>query len=574
MMMRLSGPLDVAALRSALRDVVTRHESLRTVFPEHEGTPHQLVLEGDPAHPPFVVTEAAGRELDAALRAASLRPFDLTRDLPLRTELFRVSPGEHVLLLVMHHITTDGWSTGPLAQDLAAAYGARCGGTAPTWPGLPVQYADYALWQREENLPAQDGTAEGLSFWTRELADLPEELDLPYDRPRPAVSSYRGDTVPLTVDAETHAAVVLLARRTGTTVFMVLQAALSALLGRLGGGGDIPLGTPVAGRQDEALHDLVGFFANTLVLRTDLSGAPTFEELLARVRAADLAAFAHQSVPFEQVVEAVNPARSLSRSPLFQVMLVMQTIDEYDAFTLPGLTVAVEEGTTGTSKFDLLFSFTEASANGAADGIDGVVEFATDVFDARTVRSLADRLLVLLKAVVAQPHRRVADADLFTPGERRRVLTEWNDTAAAPPGDRLPEAFERQVARTPEAVAVLDGDVTVTYRELNIRANRLARHMIGRGIGPDQYVAVLLPRSAELIVTFMAVLKTGAAYLPIDPAYPAERIRYILSDAAPAADRHPHIRGLPSRRLRHPAAGRPGHRPDAVPRGGHRSRRQ
>ncbi|MFH9197777.1 amino acid adenylation domain-containing protein [Streptomyces anulatus] len=534
MVMRLSGPLDVAALRSALRDVVTRHESLRTVFPEHEGTPHQLVLEGDPAHPPFVVTEAAGQELDAALRAASLRPFDLTRDLPLRTELFRVSPGEHVLLLVMHHITTDGWSTGPLAQDLAAAYGARCGGTAPTWPELPVQYADYALWQREENLPAQDGTAEGLSFWTRELADLPEELDLPYDRPRPAVASYRGDTVPLTVDAETHAAVVLLARRTGTTVFMVLQAALSALLGRLGGGGDIPLGTPVAGRQDEALHDLVGFFANTLVLRTDLSGAPTFEELLARVRAADLAAFAHQSVPFEQVVEAVNPARSLSRSPLFQVMLVMQTIDEYDAFTLPGLTVAVEEGTTGTSKFDLLFSFTEASANGAADGIDGVVEFATDVFDARTVRSLADRLLVLLKAVVAQPDRRVADADLFTSGERRRVLTEWNDTAAPPPGDRLPEAFERQVARTPEAVAVLDGDVTVTYRELNTRANRLARHMIGRGIGPDRYVAVLLPRSADLIVTFMAVLKTGAAYLPIDPAYPAERIRYILSDAAPA----------------------------------------
>ncbi|MEU5813597.1 amino acid adenylation domain-containing protein [Streptomyces huasconensis] len=532
--MRLSGPLDVAALRAALEDVVTRHESLRTVFPEHEGTPYQLVLDGAAARPSFTVTEAAGEELDTALRTASLRPFDLTRDLPLRTELFRVAPDEHVLLLVMHHITTDGWSTAPLARDLAAAYEARCAGTAPRWPQLPVQYADYALWQRARNTPESEGTAAGLSFWTRALANLPEELDLPYDRPRPAAASYRGDTVPLTVGAGTHAAVVRLARRTGTTVFMVLQAALSALLSRLGGGTDIPLGTPVAGRQDETLHDLVGFFANTLVLRADLSGDPTFEELLARVRATDLAAFAHQSVPFEQVVEAVNPARSLSRSPLFQVMLVMQTTDEYDAFTLPGLSVAVEEGRTGTSKFDLLFSFTESSADGAAAGIDGVLEFATDMFDARTARSLADRLLTLLDAVVTRPHLPVTSANLFTAGERRQVLTEWNDTAVDLPGDHLPEAFERQVARTPDALAVLAGDVSLTYAELNARANRLARLMIRRGIGPERYVAVRLPRSAELIVTFLAVLKTGAAYLPVDPVYPAERVRYILSDAEPA----------------------------------------
>jgi len=534
LVMRLSGPLDAEALRASLGDVVARHESLRTVFPDEEGTPCQLVLDGERARPAFVVTEAAGQELGTALRAASLRPFDLTRDLPLRTELFRVAPEEHVLLLVMHHIATDGWSTGPLARDLAAAYEARRAGAAPVWPELPVQYADYALWQRARHAPAQDGRAAELSFWTRELADLPEELDLPYDRPRPSAASYRGDTVTMTVDAGTHAAAVRLARRTGTTVFMVLQAALSVLVSRLGGGTDIPLGTPVAGRPDEALHDLVGFFANTLVLRADLSGAPTFEELLARVRAIDLAAFAHQSVPFEQVVEAVNPTRSLSRSPLFQVMLVMQAADEYDVFTLPGLSVTVEEGRTGTSKFDLLFSFTESYADGAADGIDGVVEFATDVFDARTARALADRLLSLLRTVVAQPHRPVTDADLLTAGERRRVLTEWNDTAVELPRDNLPEAFQRQVARTPDATAVLAGEVTLSYDELNTRANRLAHLMIRRGIGPERYVAVRLPRSADLIVTFLAVLKTGAAYLPIDPAYPAERIRYILTDAQPA----------------------------------------
>ncbi|MFJ4816067.1 amino acid adenylation domain-containing protein [Streptomyces sp. NPDC088801] len=533
LIMRLSGPLAVEALRSALGDVVARHESLRTVFPDDEGTPCQLVLDGERAHPPFAVTKAAGQELGAALRAVSLRPFDLTRDLPLRAELFRTAPTEHVLLLVMHHVATDGWSTRPLAQDLAAAYQARCAGAAPAWPELPVQYADFALWQRARTDLAPDGTSSELSFWTRELADLPEELDLPYDRPRPSAASYRGDTVAMTLDADTHAAVVRLARRTRTTVFMVLQAALSALLSRLGGGTDIPLGTPVAGRQDEALHDLVGFFANTLVLRTDLSGAPTFEELLARVHATDLAAFAHQSVPFERVVEAVNPTRSLSRSPLFQVMLVMQTADEYDAFTLPGLAVTVEEGRTGTSKFDLLFSFTESYAGGAADGIDGVLEFSTDMFDTATAHALAGRLLSLLRAVLARPDRPVTEIDLLTAGERRRVLTEWNDTAVELPADNLPEAFQRQVARTPDAEAVLTDDVTLSYAELNTRANRLAHLMIRRGIGPERYVAVRLPRSADLIVAFLAVLKTGAAYLPVDPAYPAERIRYILSDARP-----------------------------------------
>ncbi|MFF4486774.1 amino acid adenylation domain-containing protein [Streptomyces sp. NPDC001544] len=532
--LRLSGPLDVEALRASLGDVVARHESLRTVFPEEEGTPCQLVLDGERARPSFVVTERAREELGTVLRAASLQPFDLTRDLPLRAELFRVAPAEHVLLVVMHHIATDGWSTRPLAQDLAAAYEARRAGAAPVWPELPVQYADYALWQRARTDPAQDGTSPELAFWTRQLADLPEELDLPYDRPRPSVASYRGDTVGVAIDADTHAAVVRLARRTGTTVFMVLQAALSALLSRLGGGTDIPLGTPVAGRQDEALHDLVGFFANTLVLRADLSGAPTFEELLARVRATDLAAFAHQSVPFEHVVEAVNPTRSLSRSPLFQVMLVMQAADEYDVFALPGLSVTVDEGRTSTSKFDLLFSFTESYADGAADGIDGVVEFSTDVFDGGTAQGLADRLLSLLKTVVAQPDRPVTEADVLTAGEHRRVLTEWNDTAVELPTDNLPEAFQRQVARTPDADAVLVGEVTLSYDELNARANRLAHLMIRRGIGPERYVAVRLCRSADLIVAFLAVLKTGAAYLPIDPAYPAARIHYILSDARPA----------------------------------------
>ncbi|MFE9374903.1 condensation domain-containing protein, partial [Streptomyces sp. NPDC006711] len=330
--LRLSGELDHVALEAALADVVGRHEVLRTRFVEESGEPFQVVVDGEQAHPVVELVEVGepGR-LESALAEAAAFGFDLAGGVPLRFTLFRVSEREHVLLILLHHIAGDGWSMGPLSRDLSAAYTARVGGLAPAWEALPVQYADYALWQRdvlgEENDP-DSLISEQLAFWQKELASSPELLELPLDRPRPAVASHRGAVARFELDSELHARIVELARACDATVFMVLHAGLAALLSRLGAGTDIPIGTAVAGRSDEALDDLVGFFINTLVLRTDVSGDPTFRELLSRVRETDLDAYAHQDIPFERIVEAVNPARSLSHGPLFQTMLSLQSADE------------------------------------------------------------------------------------------------------------------------------------------------------------------------------------------------------------------------------------------------------
>ncbi|KAA5835174.1 amino acid adenylation domain-containing protein [Saccharopolyspora hirsuta] len=522
--LRLSGPLDVPALRAAFHDVVGRHESLRTVFPDADGTPHQLVLSEAEA-----VFEVRETDPERELAEAARRPFEIGTELPIRATLWRTGGDGHVLLLLLHHIAGDGWSQGPLLRDLSEAYAARLRGEAPEWAPLPVQYADYALWQRDL-LGSEDDPTSLLSgeveFWRSALAGLPERIELPTDHPRPAVASHRGDLLEFTFGADLHKSIVDLAASRGVTVFMVLQAGLAAVLSRLGAGVDVPIGTPVAGRSDAAVEDLVGFFVNNLVLRNDLSGDPTFEELLGRVRETNLAAYAHQDVPFERLVEVLNPARSLSHHPLFQVLLDLQ--DSGGEVALPGLHAELEGAGTGVAKFDLAFSLEEGPR-----GVEGVVEYATDLFTADTVRSIVDRFERLLTAVAADPGRRIGEVELLGAAERERILTGWNDTAHPVEPRTFPELFAEQVRSQPDAPAVAFEDTTLDYAELDRRANQLAHWLITRGAGPERLVGVALPRSAELVVALLAVLKTGAAYLPIDLSYPRERIEHMLADGGP-----------------------------------------
>ncbi|MGW1765529.1 amino acid adenylation domain-containing protein [Streptomyces sp. NPDC002073] len=535
--LRLRGRLDADALAAALADVVDRHEALRTVFPDDAADPHQQILPPGSVPALLARAECPPDGLAPVLAAFAAREFDLAVEPPLRAALYRTGPGEHVLALVVHHIATDGWSLGVLLRDLSAAYTARVVGEAPELPELPVQYADFALWQlgllAEEHDP-DSAAARQLSFWRERLAGLPVELELPYDRPRPDTADNSGATVPLTLDGELHARLLRLAGAHGCTLLMVLQAALAALLSRLGAGTDIPIGVPAAGRGDEALDDLVGVFVNTLVLRTDVSGDPTFAELLARVRDEDLAAYEHADLPFERVVEAVNPDRSLARHPLFQVVL---QLDESvtDGLALAGLEAAEEPVPFEVSKFDLRVALAaRTDGGGAPAGLHGVLEYARALFDADTAEALAGRLHRLLERLTADPDRRIGSVDLLTDEERHRMLVDWNDTAADVSEENVPELFERFARQTPDAVAVRAGAAVLDYAALNARANRFARHLAGLGIGPESLVAVALPRTPELVAVLLGVLKAGAGYLPLDPEQPPERLARIVTSAAPA----------------------------------------
>jgi amino acid adenylation domain-containing protein len=425
-----------------------------------------------------------------------------------------------------------------LMADLAAAYTARRDGQAPHWADLPVQYADYTLWQRHLLGGDQDPgslMSGQVGYWREQLAGLPEELALPADRPRPAEASQRGGEVRWELaDAGLHEALAELARESAATVFMVVLAGLAALLSRMGAGTDIPVGAPAAGRTDEAVHDLAGFFVNTLVLRADVSGDPGFAGLVGRVRETVLAAQARQDVPFEHLVEVLNPVRSAARHPLFQVMIADEDVAAVD-WQLPGLRVAPEPVPGGAAKFDLTLSFRQDRDPGDAPaGISAAFEYAADLFDRTTVQALATRLTRLLRQAAADPGRRISQLDLLTAVERRRLLLDWNDTARDIPDATVPELFEQQVARTPDASAVLSAAAELTYGELNARANRLARYLITLGAGPERLVAIAMPRSPEMIVALLAVLKSGAAYVPVDPGYPPGRQAFMLTDARAA----------------------------------------
>ncbi|MGJ7538639.1 MULTISPECIES: condensation domain-containing protein, partial [unclassified Variovorax] len=417
--LRLEGRLDEEALRGALGDVVGRHESLRTIFPAaSESESEQFILMPEEAPLTLQVQESSETTYPQQLAEAIEYGFDLGSELPIRASLFRLDEEHHVLLLLCHHIASDGWSLAPLARDLSSAYAARTQGHAPQWSPLPVQYADYTLWQHEllgsESDPHSLISAQ-LAYWQRTLAGLPEQLQLPTDRPRPAVSSYRGESIPFQLDADLHHKLTALAREGQASMFMVLQAALAALLTRLGAGTDIPLGSPIAGRTDEALDDLVGFFLNTLVLRTDTSGNPSFRELLSRVRETNLAAYAHQDLPFERLVEVLNPVRSMARHPLFQIMLVLQNNDRA-SFQLPGLQVSAEPLGLHTAKFDLSFALREQrGSDGSPQGIVGQVEFATDLFDRASVQAIVARLQRVLAAIAADPAQPIGAIEILQP---------------------------------------------------------------------------------------------------------------------------------------------------------------
>ncbi|QKV94272.1 amino acid adenylation domain-containing protein [Streptomyces sp. NA02950] len=534
---RLRGTLDRDALRAALGDVLARHESLRTVFHDTQGRPRQHILAPEEITVPLETADTSATGLAEALRGAAARGFDLAAELPLRAHLFRVAEDEHVLLLTVHHIASDGWSNAPLARDLSTAYAARVQGRTPDLAPLPVQYADYTLWQRTV-LGSEDDPdsliSRQLDFWADALDGAPAELPLPTDRPRPAEPGHEGGTVEFGYDPDLHARLVELAREHQVSLFMVVQAGLAVLLHRLGAGDDIPIGTAVAGRADEALEDLVGFFVNTLVLRTDLSGDPDFGELLGRVRAADLAAYAHQDVPFERLVDALGTDRTRAHSPLFQVFLAFQN-NAAPRLELPGLTASPADFALTSAKADLGVELGEVfDADGAPAGLRGQITYRTELFDHTTVEALAARFRAVLAAVAGDPHQPVGRVELLGGEDRRRVLVEWNDTAREAGPATFPDLFAAQAARTPDRTAVVAGAQSLTYAELNARANRWARLLIARGAGPEHLVAVAVPRSPDWLAVTLGVLKAGAAYLPVDPGYPDERIAFIARDARPA----------------------------------------
>ncbi|MFJ3090093.1 amino acid adenylation domain-containing protein [Streptomyces sp. NPDC086838] len=543
--LRLSGALDLPAMERAVRDVLERHEPLRTGFYGDDGEPYQRVLPAD-SHPgltqvPVTRDDGRGTVEDHLVRAASeaMRvPFALGDAAPSRFTVFTdlsqtADPGgsEHLLLVAMHHIVTDGLSMKPLLRDVVRAYAARAQGRTADWEPLPVQYADHVLWQRDRLGATGDPASlvsRRLDHWRAALAGAPELLELPTDRPRPRVLSATGGSVPFAIDGELYARAAALGRSTGATPFMVLHAVLAALLTRLGAGCDILVGTPAGGRADSRLDALIGYFVNTVVLRTDTSGNPSLRELVARVRETDLTAYAHQDMPFELLVEALNPARSLSHAPLFQVML---SHDEAlpEESRAAALTVRPVRLTTGTSKFDLAVNLWDT---GTA-GLSGAVEYSADLFDRDTAESFAGRFVRLLDRLSAAPDRPIDSADLLDADERHRMLVEWNDTAREQPGHLLPELFASSAAAAPDATAVVADGRSWTFAEINANANRLAHLLISRGAGPERYVAVALPRSAELVTALLAVAKAGAAYVPVDPAHPRDRIATVLEEVRP-----------------------------------------
>ncbi|PPJ36326.1 non-ribosomal peptide synthetase, partial [Nocardia nova] len=542
-MLHLSGHLDTAALSAALDDVIARHEVLRTIYPETDGEPHQLILDRAPLT--LETVHPAPDTLPQLLGDFVRRGFDVSTHVPIRVGLFDITDpetstgtGQFMLVLVVHHIAGDGQSMGPLARDVMTAYAARHTGQPPLWQPLPVQYADYALWQRRVLGAADDPTSlmsTQLDYWRTTLDGVPDLLDLPTDRPRPAVASLTGGRVPVDISAALHRQLHTLAREHGTSLFMVVHAALAALLARLSGTDDIVIGTPVAGRGETGLDDLVGMFVNTLALRTPIHLDEPFAELLARTRDTDLHALDHADVPFERIVEELNPHRSTAQHPLFQVALAFQNSGDID-IALPDVVITRSDVDTGTSQFDLQLVISDTSTDtGADNGISGMMMYSRDLFDETTVTSFVQRLLRILETVADHPATPVGDIDWLHPRERHALLTSIGArTAPTPESPLLPDIFAAAVRRNPDGQAIRTGDTGLTYTELDHRSNRLARLLIHHGAGPETPVLAAAPRSAESALIWWAIVKTGAAYVPVDPAYPAHRITQIVTDSGAA----------------------------------------
>jgi amino acid adenylation domain-containing protein/non-ribosomal peptide synthase protein (TIGR01720 family) len=524
---RIAGELDPEILRQAISGIVARHEALRTTFRSVEGEPAQVIAE--PAELEMPIFDLSSRPPEEAWKGAwalasedARQPFDLTRGPLLRAKLFRLAADEHLLYYNVHHISYDGWSMGIFGGELAALYDAFAAGEPSPLPELPVQYLDYALWQREwlqgEVLERQVG------YWKRQLAGVPP-LELPTDRPRPAVRTHNGAALPLSLDRQLADDLKSVGQQEGSTLFIVLMAAFKALLHHHTTQEDISVGTLLANRQLPEIERLIGFFANTLVMRTDLSGDPTFRELLRRERDTALDAYAHQDLPFEKLVVELNPVRDLARTPLFQVMLILLNAPG-EPLKLPGLSLGPVPVDSRTSKLELTLYVTEGPG-----GLDSYLEYNSDLFTPASISRLLGHFRHLLEAVTADPDLRLSDLPLLSDVERSEMLTTWNATRVEHPRSTLHGLIEAQVAARPDAVAVELDRERLTYRELDERANRLAHHLRGLGVGPEVLVGVSMERSIEMLVGVLGVLKAGGAYVPLDPEYPKERLAYMLEDS-------------------------------------------
>ena len=529
MALRLAGALDAAVLHRCLTEVLRRHESLRICFTAGEGEPALVIKPGASLEMPLAdignlpELEREETALQLCMEEAQ-RPFDLTRDILLRAKLLRLGEADHILILTMHHIASDGWSVGVLNSELGTLYEAFVKGNPSPLPELPVQYADFGAWQREwlqgEVLEAQ------LAYWKRQLEGAPAILELPTDRPRLAVQSSRGALMWGELPKPLSTALKELSRAEGATLFMTLLAAFQTLLHCYSGSDQIVVGTPIAGRRRPELEQLIGLFVNTLVMRGDLSGDPSFRMLLARTRESALGAYDHQDLPFEKLVEALSPDRSTSHAPLFQAMFVLQNA-EWAPPSLSGLEVAPFPVDLDVSKFDLTLSVRERDG-----GLKIGVEYCTDLFEAETIRRMLGHYQTLLEGMVANPGGRLSEFPLLTQTERWQLLAEWNRTEGAYPKDHcLHKLFEEQVERAPEAVAVVFEGRRLTYRELNKRANQLACHLQKLGVGPAALVAICVERSLEMVVGLLGILKAGGAYVPLDPHFPANRLAFMLLDS-------------------------------------------
>nr|QEO74808.1 condensation domain-containing protein [uncultured bacterium] len=527
--LRLTGRLDVSALQRAITEVVRRHEAVRSVFAAGDGEPVQIVMP-PPESFPLELIDLSSSPIDPGDRARQLvveeasRPFDLANGPLLRVTLVRLAPEEHLALLTMHHIASDGWSMGILVREITTLYAAFLESRPSPLPDLQIQYADFAVWQRGwltgEVLEGE------IAFWRERLAGAPPVLELPTDRPRPSTRRNQGAVETRMLPASLLADLDALSRQEGASLFMTTLAAAQTLLFRVTGQDDVVVGSPVANRNRVEIEPLIGFFVNTLVLRTVLDGDPGFREAVGRVREGALSAYAHQDVPFERLVEELRPERSLAHTPIFQVMVLLQNASR-DRFSLPGLEAEGLAGEQATAKFDLLLAFAETP-----QGLIASLEYDTDLFFPATARRLLGQLETLLTAAVAEPDCRIGDLPLLSGPERQQLLVEWNDASISWPVEGcLHELIERQVERAPEAVAVTFEDRSLTYAELNGLANRWAWVLRDLGVGPDTLVGVCLERSIEMVVALVSVIKAGGAYVPIDPSYPKDRLVYMLGDS-------------------------------------------
>ena len=526
--LQVSGPLNVEALQESFNTIVSRHEVLRTTFTIVDGVPVQVIAHNRLAELNMIDlshVSAAEREGEVLrlVKAEGSRPFNLSSDLMLRATLLNLEPTEHILLIVLHHIASDGWSIGVLSRELTALYETFSTGKSSSLPELPIQYADYAVGQRQwlqgKVLEAQ------LFYWKKQLQGVPV-LQLPTDRPRPAIQTFRGARRSLMLPKTLSDELKVLSRKQGVTLFMTLLAAFQTLLHRYSGQEDIVVGSPIAGRTRSAVEGLIGFFVNTLVLRTTLSGNPSFRELMARVREVALDAYDHQDLPFEALVEKLNPDRDLSHSPLFQVMFALQNVPT-STLELLGLTVSFVKVDSRTAKLDLSLFMVEA-----ADSLTASLEYNIDLFEEATISRMLVHFQTLLEGIAADPDRRLSGLPILTDAEKQQLLVQWNDAKSNYPKDKcIHELFEAQVDRSPNAVAVVFEDKQLTYRELNRRANQLAHHLRNLGVGPEALVGLCVERSLEMVVALLGILKSGGAYVPLDPTYPSERLAFMLADA-------------------------------------------